>query len=288
MALSKPPAKAALVTKPAPKAAGNTALTTYEAKMAELAQRSVATESSVTTGNYLTTKAGILGYNGKQLDGNKIDVVVCDAMIENAYYGSDYDEDNPQPPVCFAFGRDEKTMAPHPDSAEPQSEQCQGCKWNQFKTDARGKGKACKNIRRLGLIPIPSDRNGAMDLNPDALAEQPIAYLKVPVTSVKGWALYVRTLDVLSHRPPAGVATEIKLRPDAKTQFAMEFRHIVDLPPESGMAVLDRLQLVEEGLLQPYSPPSEAGFETEQPKGKGAAPKGRQPAPNTPAGRRKF
>jgi hypothetical protein len=257
------------------------ALTTYEQKLAEMAKAAVATESSVSTGNFINTRGGVLSYNGQQMKNNTMNAVVVDYVLENTFYTGVFDSDNPSAPVCYAFGRDADEMVPHEKAHDPQAASCAACPHNKFGSEIRdgkpAKGKACKNIRRLGLLSVPTDKQGNIELDEDAVGEQEIAYLKVPVTSVKGWAVYVRTLEVLAKRPPCGVVTQISLHPDQQTNFRMAFEHVLDLPGEVGMAVLERQPIVQDGLVAPY--PEAQNKEEFAPK----------PAASTkPAARRKF
>lgn len=247
------------------KAGGKNLPTTWEARLASMAKESVQQEASVSTGQFISTRAGQLSYNGNPVQGNKLDAIVVDAILENCYYKGDFDPDNPAPPVCYAFGRDDKDMHPHEQSPEPQAKSCAECELNEFGTADRGKGKACKNIRRLALLP-------AQPLDAEALEKAEIAYLKTPVTSVKGWAAYVRTLDALRKRPPIGVVTEISTVADPKSQYKVLFNHKLDLPAAPLEAVFARLEEVKSGIAFPYAPPS-----TEAPGAK-----------KTPAKKRKY
>lgn len=227
----------------------STALASYEDRLAAMAKQSTEQEASVASGQFLSTKAGQLSWNGSPAVGNKLQVIVLDAVLENAYYPGEYDPENPQPPVCFAFGRDDKNMSPHEASSEPQSDSCHTCAMNEFGTAERGKGKACKNIRRLGLV-------SASPMSEEGIGKGEIAYLKTPVTSVKGWAAYVRMLDALHHKPPLGVVTEIGSVPDPKSQFKLTFTHVADIPSDILPAVFDRHEEVKNAIEFPYSPPS--------------------------------
>jgi len=243
-----------------------TGMATWQDRMAKLATAAVEQEASVSSGQFVNTRTGQLTWNGSPVVGNKLKVIIADAIMENAYYEGEFDPDNPQPPVCFAFGRKEKELKPHADSVEPQHETCAGCPQNEFGTADRGKGKACKNIRRLGLI-------AADPLTQEAIEKGEVAYLKTPVTSVRGWAAYVRTLEALDHLPPQGVVTEISSVVDAKTQFKITFNKVGNVPDKLMGAVMDRHDEVVNAIEFPYSPPSSEPV----------APKGKKPA-----GKRKY
>lgn len=84
--------------------------------------------------------------------GPEIDLVVIDFMSANRYYPRPYNPKNPEPPVCFAFGRNISEMVPEEEAPEKQDGACATCRWNEFKSDARGVGKACKNTREIAVI----------------------------------------------------------------------------------------------------------------------------------------
>lgn len=249
---------------PAVKPAG-TGVANWEERLALMAKESTQQEASVATGQFLNTRGGQLTWNGNPVKDNKLACIIVDNILENAYYEGDFDPDSPAPPVCYAFGRDDKEMAPHPDSPSPQHETCRGCPMNEFGTADRGKGKACKNIRRLAILP-------AEPLTDDAIQKGEIFFLKTPVTSVKGWAAYVRNLDALRHRPPLGVISEISAIPDAKTQFKLIFSHVKDIPGTVMGAIFKRHDEVKESIAFPYSPQSEAPAPARKLAARGAAP----------------
>jgi hypothetical protein len=237
----------------------NTAIVSWQDKLAALAKKGVEQEAHAGGGGtFIGTRAGQLTYQGNAVAGNKLDVIVADSIMENAYYVGRFDPENPAPPVCFSFGRDEKTMVPHPDAAAPQHTSCVGCPKNEFGSAESGAGKACKNIRRLALIP-------AKPLDEDAVRTAEVAYLKLPVTSVKNWATYVKTLDALSHLPPVAVVTQISTQPDAKSQFKITFNNQATLPEDIVTPILERLEMIEKDIEFPYSPSTQEA----KPAGKG-------------------
>jgi hypothetical protein len=223
----------------------STAVVSWEERLAAMAQESVAAESSVSAGKFLSTKSGVLSYDGNPCPGNQLDVVVIDSVIENQYYEDDYNPDSHSSPVCFSFGKDADTMVPHEKSLKPQHSSCKGCPNNEFGSASRGRGKACGNVRRLALI-------GGADLSPEAILKAEPGFLKVPVTSVKGWATYVRTLDALHHIPPLGVITTIKVIPDVKSQFKVTFDFKGKIPRESMGAIFQKFDAVAKIIDFPY------------------------------------
>lgn len=171
-------------------------------------------------GTFISTRAGQFSFGGNPLKGNKLQVIVIDAVYENAYYTGAFDPDSIENPACFAFGRGEDgtvdTMKPHEKSIEPQSEACAKCPMNVFGSAEKGEGKACGNRRRLALV--HADGLSAENLN----AAQ-VAYLKLPVTSAKAWAKYVKSVAAQLNRPYFTVVTEVGIVPDPKRQFQLTF-----------------------------------------------------------------
>jgi hypothetical protein len=198
----------------------STALVSWEDRLAAYAVEAAA-EESVVGGKFLSLKAGRLAIDKVPCAGNKLDVIVVAHTTEYALYEGKFDPNNPQPPVCYAFGKDEQQMVPHEKASKPQHADCATCPKNQWGSDPEGgKGKACKNTRRLALLPADCVNN------PDSITDAEEIYLKLPVMSVKNWALYVNNVSAQYRRPPFGVVTSITTEPDAKSQFKVVFKAV--------------------------------------------------------------
>jgi len=243
--------------------AGSTAVAApggWESKLAKFAQEA-ASQEAPPAGTPVTFKAGMVKYGGNPCAGNKLDTVVIASIYENAFYTGEYDPDNPRSPVCFAFGTTEEGMVPHPKAAEPQHATCKGCPKNEWGSADKGKGKACKNIRRLGLLP-------ASPLTVSDIQGGDMAYAKLPVTSVAEWAKYVSSVNAIHKRPPFAVLTQLGAKPDEKSQFKVTFQHIGNAPEELADALIERHERAIIELQVPYNPNSEAPPKEEVPKGK--------------------
>lgn len=252
-------------TKNVPAKAKTTAVATYEDRLASMAQEATTQEESVSSGSFLSVRSGQMTYQGNPIKGNELDIIILDSILENCYYEGRYDPDNPAPPVCYAFGRDEDDLKPHEKSSAPQHETCKGCPNNEFGSADTGKGKACKNTRRLALIP-------GDDLDPEKIMNAEIAYMKLPVTSVKGWASYVRSLSTLEKKPPLAFVTTVSVVPDAKTQFKVVFAKAGNLEADSIAASLDRHDEVKSLIDFPYpetSPEEEKPARKQKPAARG-------------------
>lgn len=157
-------------------------------------------------GEWLSTKGGHLSYRGQQAKDDKMNVIVLDFINENQLYDAPYDATQPATPCCYAFGRDKSGMAPHAKSPEPQSSTCKGCPKLEWGSADRGKGKACKEVLRLALIPAVSSAA--------EVKECEVAYLKVPVMSVKNFSSMAQQVAQTLKRPPFGVVTEVHITSD--------------------------------------------------------------------------
>jgi hypothetical protein len=230
----------------------------WEERLAKMAE-DIAEQEGPSSGSFIGTRGGQLSYQGNPIQGNLLDVIIADFIFENQYYEDDFDPNTPASPVCYAFDWNEDDLAPHPQSAKPQASKCSDCAHNQWGSDPKGgRGKACKNTRRLGLIP-------AKPLTEEALRKGAVAYLKLPVTSVKGWSSYVRTLAIVHKRPTWSVVTRIGTVPDPKTQFKITFEHVLDVPEELLPICEARAKEVSSVIDFPYQMMPEV---PEKPKGK--------------------
>jgi len=241
------------------------ALVAVEKELLQQAQVARATEESVQTGQFFGTRGGILTFNGAPIKENKMQVIVVDHILANVFYKGKFNPDDPVPPVCYAFGRDDKELVPHEKATDQQHEQCKGCPQNEWGTADTGRGKACKNSRRLACIAADVVDSGNVQ-------DAQVAYLAVPVTSVKGWAGYVRQLADVLRRPPLGVVTEVSLVPDAKDQFKMVFRSV---EPINDKKVLGQLLAKQKAVSSDIAFPFPEIDEEERARRRPAKPAGR-------------
>jgi hypothetical protein len=187
----------------------------WEATLVDSAKDASATASGVGGGAlFINTRGGNLAFQGEVLE-QPLSVFVLDQVRENDYYEGDFDPDAPRGPTCYAIGRDEETLAPPYDLDTKQADRCATCQWNKFGTADRGRGKACKNILRLALLPVSAD--------PAALAKTEPAFLRVPTTSVKNFRTHAIQVEKGIGRPLWSVITDISTVDDPKTVWKMEF-----------------------------------------------------------------
>src|SRR5512139_1514558 len=218
------------------KKSAKTDLAEWDEELAKQAEVAAGMEESSSGGQFFSTKGGILTWQDAPLPDNQMAVIIVDSVLENVYYEQEYDIDNPSSPTCFAFGRDEKTIAPHQvvvEAGQGVSDQCDGCEMNEFGTAVRGRGKACRNTRRLALIPAGTLANNRFTMfDEEAIASATVGFMKLPVTSVKGYATFVKQVAGTLRRPPHGIITKVRVVPDAKTQFKVLFEPMDNVPNE--------------------------------------------------------
>lgn len=166
----------------------------------------------------ISLRAGVMTYQKTPVPGNRLTVVIVASAFENKYFaGAKFDPNNYQSPVCYALALTDEEMAPHDDSKDKQSVRCGECERNKWgSAGGSSKGKACKQVRRLALIP-------ANALNEGGVQSAELAVVSVPTTSVRNWANYVNSIAAEYSRPPWGMLTEIRTEPDARTQFQVRF-----------------------------------------------------------------
>jgi hypothetical protein len=223
------------------------ALVNWDEKLAGYAQE--ASDSEQALGSFISFKSGQLTVAGQPVKGNEADVIVLDSIYENKMYQGKFDSENKAPPVCYAFARTQESLKPHEKSFDKKHEQCAGCPYNEFGTADTGKGKACKNTRRLGVLAIGNAETT------ETIKNREVFFAELPVTSVKGWAGYVKSVAAVLKRPPFGVVTKLSVIPDAKTQFKVVFSDPRPIPSELLESVMFKVDEVKNSIVFPYPDP---------------------------------
>lgn len=244
------------------KTSSSTAVAKWDEELARQAAVAAATEESTATGQFFSLKSGVLSFNDAPLPNNEMAVVILDGILENVFYEGKYDSDNPQGPTCFAFGREEKTMEPHKiviengNSQAGASGQCAGCEMNEWGSADTGRGKACRNTRRLAMIPAGTFENGKFKAFTDEeqFENAGIAYMKLPVTSVKGYAAFVKQIAGALKRPPHAVFTKVSVRPDPSSQFKVVFEPLASISDDLLGIIMQRHEEAVASIDFPYTP----------------------------------
>ena len=229
----------------------------WEEELAKEAAKAASSEAAFSGGQFFSTRGGQLSWQDAPLPGNQMLVVILDYIFETSYFEDRYNPDVPQTPSAFALGRDQSELRWHEDSApEFAGKLCREsevCEWGSADT---GKGKAARESRRLAMIPAGSfDKSGGVELieDPAHFATTPVGYMKLPVTSVKGFANFVCQVAEVMNRPPFGIVTRVAVVPDAKTQFKVVFEAVSKIPAEIIPTILKRRPEVMATIDFPYA-----------------------------------
>ena len=169
------------------------------------------------SGFMISTKGKTFTLPDGSADEGPLICVVLDWITGNTYFEGIYNPKNIKPPVCWALGRNVSEVTASKNAPKPQHDgPCKGCKQNQWESDpGGGKGKACKNTRRLLVVPVGAGE----DTSPWVLSVSP--------TGLKHFDKYVNTLsDTGVH--PIEVVTEISMEPTEdypSLRFKVDTKH---------------------------------------------------------------
>lgn len=287
-----------------------TELTNYDEDWLAYA-KSFQTQVPVTShsGKRISLKGGMFatGPNPEDVIGTRLCAVIIDSVAINTYYEGAWEDGQKSVPKCYAYGFPPEEMRPHvesmklhmdtfyPQTLNPATGEvgpCSGCKWNQFGTAQKGKGKACQNRDRLALIPAGQflQRKGSYgyDLqlfdDPSWFSSAEIHKLDLPVLSVKPFREYSNKVIQTTGRPPWGVRTVITIEPRQEGAFTLSF-HMEELVPQDlFLTIRDRYIAAHETMIEPFSPPREPGPEFAPPTATPAYQPRSAPVPATSQG----
>ena len=231
-------------------------LAVFDDQLAELAKLYQESEKDTIGGtNKISLEGGVFSYQGEVIKSESLNAVILSSAFEHAYYEGDYDPDNMSGPTCYAIRlattATSESIAPSPNCQEAMSEACNKCEYNKFGTarDGTGKGKACRQRRRIALV---------LEDDLEDIGRAEVAYMTIPVTSSKEWALYVKELSTIYKRPPFAVVTEIKLVRDTKTQFKLEFSFIDSIKSKASLThILENRETYDSEILYEFPAPED-------------------------------
>jgi hypothetical protein len=250
----------------------------YAKQLEQQAEAAASMERGAPMGRNFSFKGGQMVFDGAPVKDNEVVVIIAGAVIEKAFYEGDYDADNPEAPVCFAFDTDPDNLAPIPeDVADLQNDVCATCQWNQFGSADRGKGKACKDVRRLALLPAGTiNRDGSIELVESAkeLEKAEFGFAKLPPTSLTPYAAFVRQVANTMKRPPHGIYAIMKCTPDPKNQFVIGWEVIEVVDNKLLPAVMAKHDEAMKALVQPYTYPTDEERAERQKQAKGGRSRG--------------
>jgi hypothetical protein len=217
------------------KEAPGTAVTNWTEKLGKIAQQTVAAE--VVSGRFLSFKSGQMSFNDTPVPQNSLPCIIIAHCHERTFYSKPFNPNVVVSPDCYAFAKQDSEgvlppLVPHPDVEEPIHPTCEGCPMDVWGSDLQGgRGKACKEIRRLAILPADALKD------PDKLLAAAEAYARVPVMSVAKWSAYTHLLAAHGTAPFAAV-TRMYLLPDAKSQFTVNFELMAKVTDDAVLTAL--------------------------------------------------
>jgi hypothetical protein len=129
-----------------------------------------------------------------------LSLVTLDWRITHAYYTGIYDPAKPKSPDCWAIS---ETVNCAPDPAKvktPKHSSCNSCPFNEY--GSAGRGKACKETRRLAVAPLDAQ-----------VGDKPFL-LEASPTAIKSFEGLVTALAAKG-LTPLEVVTEVGFKSDA-------------------------------------------------------------------------
>lgn len=225
----------------------------------------------------LSLRSGILSFAGEPVKERFVDSIILWGTIWHKFYEGRFDPNNIVNPTCFAVGEDEAAeMRPHENVENPpcgEAGTCASCPKFQWGTAMRdgvpSRGKACKETRRLVMIP----RDALAD--PESVLKAELALMDVPVTSLKVYASFVNMLSVTMKRPAWTVVTRIEVVPDLKTQLKLQLTPVdVINNPAILSALKEKREQAKRAAVIPYDETYLQGEGPDPAAGEGAAPSG--------------
>lgn len=169
--------------------------------------------------NKISTKGKLFTLPNGKSDPGPLRVVILDFAWALVHYKGVFNAAQPASPDCWALGRDTPDsgkLSPDPSVQKPYATSCNKCPKNQWKSDAQGRGKACKNQRRLIVVGADGDRNS-----------EPLT-LYVSPGALKNFDGYVASLASTHGLLPIQVVTEISFDANQaypSLKFAMAEKH---------------------------------------------------------------
>ena len=155
-------------------------------------------------GNRISLKGRVFTMPDGSVHAGPIAAVILDFRSHNQYWAAPYDPNHLEDPICWAVSRTYEDLAPSPDAPERQAERCNNCPKNVFGSAPNGKARACRNSRRLAIVP------------PDATLDTEPMILSASPTAISAFESYVIGLAASEGKMPVEVVTLIAFKPDAE------------------------------------------------------------------------
>jgi hypothetical protein len=230
-------------------ASKSTALVRWDEKFAAQAKKEKDQSATISTGGMgIKFGRGWIEVAGARLKNNALQCVIVGYCGLNAWYEKDYDANDVAPPDCYALGDswNAADMRPHVQAEKPQSEEgCATCDWNKLGSAKTGRGKACANRVRLGIV-LASDLE---DTSHAGSAEMATASVS-PTNVYKAFKPYLDYVNDELGRPLWSVVTQISAFDDPKQQIRLEFSLVDKIDDDEALTALEKRNDTIQSVLQ--------------------------------------
>ncbi len=154
------------------------------------------------SGNKISLKGKVFTLPDGSTNPGPMAAIILDWRILHEYYTGVYDANKPSSPACWALNAEVTGLTPSKRVESPKAPSCAECPMNVFGSAATGRGKACKNQRRLAIVPV------------DATADTEPMILTVSPTGLKNFDNYVNGLGSGDDgKLPIQMVTQIAFNP---------------------------------------------------------------------------
>lgn len=181
---------------------------------------------------------------GEDKLGTQLKVVILADVFDYSWYDRPYDPSSDEvfPPACFAIGDDVNGMEPHADSPVQQSDVCNTCPKNEFGSALQGKGKACRNGRRILIASVAED---------NSVNFGDLAIINMSPTALRGFSKYVKSISTIKRLPVWSVVTVLGFDEDSSFPILTASYH--DVVRGADIEVIARrLQEFKQEVSRPY------------------------------------
>jgi len=211
----------------------------YEKQMMADASSDSARITSREGGSFISTQNGTFTYQDSDL-GDSMEVVIVGFASTNMHYPFPYDSDDPNSPGCAAVGMDDNDyLIPSEESPDKINDDCETCEFNEWGSADVGKGKKCKNGKRLALISYDEILNEEVE----------VAMLSIAPTSMGNFNKFVKGLEKTLKRPTYGIVTKVFFDPD--DDKVIKFKPVEPVSdPAQMQVIMEQRQLIEEALIE--------------------------------------
>jgi hypothetical protein len=241
----------------------------FENKFEKLAQEQYDREPGGSS-NWIGLKNSEFSFQGETTD--VLNVIILADVYEHAFYDSPWNPDDPMPPACFSLAEEEENLEPNGDGPDIQHEGlCSDCWANEWGSSDNGRGKQCKNSRRIAVLGVLTDDDG----NIESIATDEVAFIRVAPTSLKNYSGYIKRSNKVTRRPSYAYVTELSFDLDAEYE-TLVFNLVGKVNDPQQLAEIEELiEGATEQLLEPFDVSKYKTPEEVKKSRRSAAPKAR-------------